>query len=131
MNGIVLYVFYNLFLVNVLNDFIYVDSMTFSLLTVHCNTYKAASSPGHGPLGGFPVLTVVKTPAGTVSEAPSWAVLFLKDVLCRQPAELKSAVFHHFLASQAEYLMKAVDLTGKIVFSYTPLARDRLFSPPL
>lgn len=28
--------------------------------------------------------------------------------------------FHHILASQAEYLMKAVDLTGKIVFSYTP-----------
>lgn len=95
MNGIVLYVFYNLFLVNVLRDFIYVDGMTLflSLLTVHCNTYKAVSSLGPGPFRGFPVLTVVKTTAGTVSESPSRAALLLKDVLRRQPAALQSAVF--------------------------------------
>lgn len=95
MNGIVLYVFYNLFLVNVLRDFIYVDGMTLflSLLTVHCNPYKAVSSPGPGPFRGSPVLTMVKTTAGSASEPPSRAALLLKDVLRHQPAALQSAVF--------------------------------------
>lgn len=87
-------------------------------LTVHCNTYKAVPSAGPGPFRGFPVLTVVETTAGTVSESPSCAVLLLKDVLRRQPAALQSAVFSPSSGVTAECLMKAADLTRKAVLPY-------------